>query len=995
MKAGILSWWRGRDPFDLLAGLFLLLCLVLILANLSMYPVYLDIPYHMAVTRAFREAGGVVTWDFWDSAPSGRPHIYPPFLHVGMSLLEDAGLSPETVATMVCVVMFPLVLISMWWAVRKLFGPRAAFYSLVLLAVPYAFFYQAGITIAASVVLALTPLVFLALEKDRKLAASLLLAMCLYAHLVLGHLAALALAVYMLHRRELWKRTAVILAAAHFLYLPWGVVVASNLGSFSVSEPGMGGGFALHILLWGLAAAGVVVCYLRRMQYYLLPAYLISMVPIAFFYSHRFWEGHVFLPLAMLGGVALDRVHGLLRERLSRGERASASAGMLAAATMALIAVAVFFVYPVLASEGGPRATGLPPGAAGYLGGGPAGGTGGMPGGGGNPDLREGAPPLPGGDYRAGGTGGVAGARQQRLLRLREPARGSTALRLQPTVLTVLLRLEEPVPAGLPGSREAFGKENMELMRAVEARSDPGDTVYVAEGRLGDLIYALTGRCVTQGMFHEVQPERRGDPWEVATLAVVNAGPQAVPPAGGGGAGAGAGGKTDAFPAREGWSAAERVGGYLLLVRDGEVEEGVSAAASALPLWAAYALVLAAVAAIVLDLFVVGNRWKWQDPSPHSPSDRPEGGAGGKGGSALAVVPARDEEGNVEREVGRKWQDPSPHSPSVRPEGGAGGKGGSALAVVPARDEEGNVEREVGRKWQDPSPHSPSDRPEGGAGGKGGSALAVVPARDEEGNVERVVREIRSTCPGMEILVVDDASRDGTGAGALAEGALVMRLPRNEGVGQAERHGLSFALEHGYSFAVRLDADGQHPARHIQDLLEPLVRGEADVVVGSRFMADTLPSYAPSFFRCAGISWLRALLRRRTGIPLTDPTSGFRAYSRQAMRLLASADTSRYPEVRSLLLLCGCGLRVRETAVEMRPRLSGSSSLGAVAGIRMLISATIDGLFFRVRPGSVRVEPQGTARAFTTRRRPVEPPGAPAHEPRPAAGDPLPGFLPD
>ncbi|MDI6830870.1 MAG: glycosyltransferase family 2 protein [Actinomycetota bacterium] len=790
---------------------------------------------------------------------------------------------------------------------RKLFGPRAAFYSLVLLAVPYAFFYQAGITIAASVVLALTPLVFLALEKDRKLAASLLLAMCLYAHLVLGHLAALALAVYMLHRRELWKRTAVILAAAYLLYLPWGVVVASNLGSFSVSEPGMGGGFALHILLWGLAAAGVVVCYLRRMQYYLLPAYLISMVPIAFFYSHRFWEGHVFLPLAMLGGVALDRVHGLLRERLSRGERASASAGMLAAATMALIAVAVFFVDPVLASEGGPRAAGLPPGAAGYLGGGPAGGTGGMPGGGGNPDLREGAPPLPGGDYRAGGTGGVAGARQQRLLRLREPARGSTALRLQPTVLTVLLRLEEPVTAGLPGSREAFGKENMELMRAVEARSDPGDTVYVAEGRLGDLIYALTGRCVTQGMFHEVQPERRGDPWEVATLAVVNAGPQAMPPAGGGGAGAGAGGKTDAFPAREGWSAAERVGGYLLLVRGGEVEEGVSAAASALPLWAAYALVLAAVAAIVLDLFVVGNRWKWQDPSPHSPSDRPEGGAGGKGGSALAVVPARD----------------------------------------------------------------------------------------EEGNVERVVREIRSTCPGMEILVVDDASRDGTGAGALAEGAMVMRLPRNEGVGQAERHGLSFALEHGYSFAVRLDADGQHPARHIQDLLEPLVRGEADVVVGSRFMADTLPSYAPSFFRCAGISWLRALLRRRTGIPLTDPTSGFRAYSRQAMRLLASADTSRYPEVRSLLLLCSCGLRVRETAVEMRPRLSGSSSLGAVAGIRMLISATIDGLFFRVRPGSVRVEPQGTARAFTARRRPVEPPGAPAHEPRPAAGDPLPGFLPD
>lgn len=913
MKAASRSWWSRRDVFDVLAVLFMLACVALILANLSMFPVYLDIPYHMAVTRGFREAGGIVTWDFWDAAPAGRPHIYPPLLHIGMSMLEDVGLSVETVATLVCVVMFPLILASMWWAMRKLFGPRAAFYSLALLAVPYTFFYQTGVTIAASMVLILTPLVFLALEKDRKVAATLLLAMCLYSHLVLGHLTALALFIYMLHRREFWKRIMGVLVAAYLLYLPWGLVVLSNLSSFSISEPGMGSDFALHLFLWALAAAGMVVCYRRRRQHFLLPSYFISMVPIAFFYSHRFWEGHVFLPLAMLGGVALDRLHAFLRERFARSKRLGAMAGALAGVALAMILATVFFADPVLAASGGLRAGAMPGRGPGYEGGTPTGGAEGVPIGPGNnippgpgpyapsAGLESDGPaggehypsPPPGsgfdpgfyapeaGQESDGPAGGVystpvppgvaggppmiqgqgRGALQGRLMRLRELASGSTTVKLQPTTLLVLSGLEESRQAVLSREMEVFGSESMELMRAVEDNSDPGETVFVNEGRLGDLIYALTGRYVTQGMFHEVQPEQKADPRKDASLAVVNAGPMAA---------YSRAARGDRRMMENGWAEAEKAGRYVLLSRDGEGGSEVSAASAAVPLWAAYALVMAAVAAIILDLFVIKTRRKKPDTSTQVPHGNPQGG------------------------------------------------------------------------WD----------------GRSGPVLAVVPARNEVENIGPVVREIRSWCPGVDILVVDDASSDGTGARALEEGAMVMRLERNMGVGEAERRGLWHALERGYRFAVRLDGDGQHPARYIKDLLDPLVRGEADVAIGSRFMAGDNGVNGISRPRRLGISYLRALMRHRTDTRFTDPTSGFRAYSRAAMRLLVDAEPRRYPEVSALLALLAHGYRVGEVAVEMRPREAGNSSLGAMLGVRLLAAATLDLLRF---PLADTPEPERTA----------------------------------
>ena len=880
---GIGRWIRGRDGWDLASVALLLLFLVLVLVNISAYPVFLDIPYHMAVTQGFREAGGVTTWDFWDYAPEGRPHLYPPLLHVGMSLLMDLGLSQRAVATLVCLAIFPLVMLTLWWMMRRLFGTRAAFLSLIFLCVPYAFLWQTGITVAASLVLALTPLVFLALEKDRRVAAALLLAMCLYSHLVLGHLVALALVVYLAHRRRYWKRILAALALAYLLYLPWGLVIITNLSSLHFSEPGGGGNIVLHLLAWLAALAGAAVCYRKKGRYYLLPSYLLSMVPIAFFYPNRFWEGHVFLPLAMLGAVALDRLCAALRGALDRRGVAAAASRPAVAVLATSMALLLLLVDPVLAAGGTGGAQALPGKQAGNP---PAGmGTA-------RPPLGQAPPPA--GEPR----GPVARQLRERLPGLREARESPLRLALEPTSFLVLAGMEEAARRPLAGE-EVFGEENEALMLAVRENSRPGDVVFVLDGRLGDLIYAMTGRYTTRGMFHEVQPEDGSQPIQQlagADLAVIGGvGGPLQGTALQGTAGQGTAGRGNGLPGDpRGWKTVAREGRYVVLAKEGLGGGDVRTSDAAVPLGAAYALLALAVVACFWDLCRRGPVF-------------PRGGGG----------------------VGRAG---SPH-------GGGGGYGEGGRANTYDKGQGSTLSLFGGARLNGPA----------AGGGMGrmcvpgaipSETLLLVPAYNEAAGVARLVREIKGMYPEADVLVLDDGSRDGTAEQAYGAGAAVLRSSQNRGVGEMMRQGLSFAYRRGYRFAVRLDGDGQHPPEYVPALLEPIERGEAEVTVGSRFLREAPVHDKPSLPRRLGMAYFRLILRIATRRAFSDPTSGFQAYSREAMRFLAGQGSRRYPEVFMLLLLTRGGDRVREVEVEMRPRRYGRSTIGMREALSMAAGAT-------------------------------------------------------
>jgi glycosyltransferase involved in cell wall biosynthesis len=218
--------------------------------------------------------------------------------------------------------------------------------------------------------------------------------------------------------------------------------------------------------------------------------------------------------------------------------------------------------------------------------------------------------------------------------------------------------------------------------------------------------------------------------------------------------------------------------------------------------------------------------------------------------------------------------------------------------------------------------------------------VAVVPALNEAGAIGKVVDEIRECDPSVDVVVIDDASTDETAVVAEARGATVLRLPFNVGIGGAVQTGFRYALEHGYDYAVRLDGDGQHDAREIRKLLGPVERGEASLVIGSRFV-DVGTTYRPPFARRVGIRVFARLVSLLGGQHVTDTTSGFLALDRVGIELFATEYPHDYPEVEATLVALRSGLRLAQVQVEMRERETGSSSITFVRSLYYMVKVML------------------------------------------------------
>jgi glycosyltransferase involved in cell wall biosynthesis len=227
--------------------------------------------------------------------------------------------------------------------------------------------------------------------------------------------------------------------------------------------------------------------------------------------------------------------------------------------------------------------------------------------------------------------------------------------------------------------------------------------------------------------------------------------------------------------------------------------------------------------------------------------------------------------------------------------------------------------------------------------------IAVVPAFNEQQNLGRVIEEIRAFDPGLDIVVVDDGSVDATAAVARQHGAIVLRLPFNLGIGGAVQTGFRYAFEHEYDLAVRVDGDGQHDPSHLDRVIAPIVAGEADIAVGSRFVAD-VDGYRSSRSRRLGIRLLAIVVSRIVGRRVTDTTSGFQALNRKGIALFARDYPHDYPEVEATVMVSRHRLRAVEVSVSMRERSSGRSSITAVRSVYYMVKvllAIFVGLFRR------------------------------------------------
>ncbi len=229
-----------------------------------------------------------------------------------------------------------------------------------------------------------------------------------------------------------------------------------------------------------------------------------------------------------------------------------------------------------------------------------------------------------------------------------------------------------------------------------------------------------------------------------------------------------------------------------------------------------------------------------------------------------------------------------------------------------------------------------------------------MPAFNEQGRIGPVVADVRATLPTADILVIDDGSADDTAAEAYGAGASVVSLPMNSGYGTALQTGYKYAVRGDYDVVGQIDADGQHRAEYLREMLDALHDGKADVVVGSRFLDSD--GYRPSAARKVGISLFSRIATTVMRQHVTDPTSGF-----QVMRLTvaqffcSNVYPTDYPDADILILLHRSGYRVREVPVEMRPSPgqsmhSGHRSLYYV--YKMFLSILVTLLRPRPRTGS-------------------------------------------
>ncbi|HHT9154656.1 MAG TPA: glycosyltransferase family 2 protein [Candidatus Tripitaka sp. YC43] len=233
--------------------------------------------------------------------------------------------------------------------------------------------------------------------------------------------------------------------------------------------------------------------------------------------------------------------------------------------------------------------------------------------------------------------------------------------------------------------------------------------------------------------------------------------------------------------------------------------------------------------------------------------------------------------------------------------------------------------------------------------------LVIIPAYNEKKSIGGVVRDIRVSLPGADVLVVNDGSTDDTSGEARQAGAMVLDLPCNMGLGVAVQSGLIFAQDRGYRFVARMDGDGQHRPTELRALLAPLEKGEADMVVGSRFLkavsASGLNEYKPSLARRIGIGLFSGLLSILLGTRVTDPNSGLHAMNHKSISFFAKEYPPDYPEVEVRVMAHKAGLVVREIPSTMLHRTSGVSSITSLNSVYIvleMLTSTIVGMFRRV-----------------------------------------------
>ena len=217
-------------------------------------------------------------------------------------------------------------------------------------------------------------------------------------------------------------------------------------------------------------------------------------------------------------------------------------------------------------------------------------------------------------------------------------------------------------------------------------------------------------------------------------------------------------------------------------------------------------------------------------------------------------------------------------------------------------------------------------------------ALIIIPAYNESENLPKLFEALNEVNGEFDIVVINDCSKDNTETVCISKRIKVITLPVNLGIGGAVQTGYQYALYQNYDIAIQIDGDGQHDPKFLPYLIKRIEEGN-HLCIGSRFIENE--GFQSSKIRRIGIRYFSWLIKLLTGTLITDPTSGYRACSREVINIFANDYPKDYPEPETVVTVLKNKLKVSEMPVIMNAREGGISSITSLKGIYYMIKVTL------------------------------------------------------
>ncbi len=227
--------------------------------------------------------------------------------------------------------------------------------------------------------------------------------------------------------------------------------------------------------------------------------------------------------------------------------------------------------------------------------------------------------------------------------------------------------------------------------------------------------------------------------------------------------------------------------------------------------------------------------------------------------------------------------------------------------------------------------------------------LVIIPAYNEEENIKEVVGKIVKDFSQYDYVIVNDGSSDRTAEICKKERYNVLNLPINLGIGGAVQAGYRYAKAGNYDIAIQIDGDGQHDISFVEKMIQLIATGEADVVIGSRFLEKK--GFQSSRTRRMGIKFLSGLIKICTGTKVNDVTSGFRAVNKKFIDIYCNEYSNDYPEPEAIVSAVMYRGKIAEIPVVMNERQGGESSIQFWNSIYYMIKVTLAIVIRRISYG--------------------------------------------